>query len=283
MARIHTTEAQGDMNSDFLTTRPYPVSVASVTELDASVDDSASDSLRSLRVLDESLSATASAWSLSRTRRAMDFLAAAIALGISLPLMAVVAIAVRLSSPGPAIFRQERMGRNGHIFTLYKFRSMRTNTTHSSPITVAGDNRITNLGRFLRKYKLDELPQFWNVLCGDMSLVGPRPKLQHHEALHMPFRPGITGAATLAFRFEEEMLKRVPREHLDNYYDRYVKPCKARIDSRYMENATPLADLRILWQTMKLCYSSAETSYHIELPNLIETSDELSGLVLNTF
>lgn len=217
-----------------------------------------------------------SEWTLSRTRRTIDFVMAGIALTLFLPVMAIVAVAVRLSSSGPVLFQQERMGQNGRVFKLYKFRSMRLDTQPSSPITVTGDRRITRVGGLLRKYKLDELPQFWNILRGDMSLVGPRPKLPHHEGLHMPFRPGITGAATLAFRFEEEMLSRIPRQHLDAYYERFVKPSKARIDREYMRTASFRSDLHILWQTAKCCFSSQETKHRVELPAFSETSHDFA-------
>lgn len=215
-----------------------------------------------------------SAWALSRTRRIIDVVAAAGALTVFLPVMGLAALAVRLGPPGPVLFKQERMGRDGLVFTLYKFRSMRTRAAASSPITVTGDNRITRIGAILRKYKLDELPQFWNVLRGDMSLVGPRPKLPHHEALHMSFRPGITGAATLAFRYEEEMLSRVPREHLDAYYERFVKPSKASIDLEYMQSATLKTDFTILWQTARSCFSHTETQYRAQLPEYKDAKHE---------
>jgi lipopolysaccharide/colanic/teichoic acid biosynthesis glycosyltransferase len=218
--------------------------------------------------------AIVSAWALSRSRRVIDFLVAGLALTVFSPLMGLVAIAVRLSSPGPVLFQQERMGRDGAVFTLYKFRSMRLAADQFSPITVSGDNRITPLGKLLRQYKLDELPQFWNVLRGDMSLVGPRPKLPHHEGLYMPFRPGITGAATLAFRFEEELLSQIPRQHLDAYYEKYVKPSKAKIDWEYMRSATFRSDIGILWQTAKSCVSGEETPFRLDLPEFSELVQE---------
>ena len=185
--------------------------------------------------------------------------------------MFTLAVAVQVESDGPAIFMQERMGRNGQVFTLYKFRSMRAASRQGRPITVSGDDRVTRVGAVLRKFKLDELPQFLNVLKGEMSLVGPRPKLPHHEGLRMPFRPGVTGAATLAFRFEEEMLKRIPPDQLDRFYDLVVKPKKAKIDWEYMQTATFRTDLGVIWRTAKACISKDEgtEAFHDEfLPQL---------------
>jgi lipopolysaccharide/colanic/teichoic acid biosynthesis glycosyltransferase len=196
----------------------------------------------------------ASPWVNSRARRVFDLLVAAVALIILCPLMAVCWLLVRLSSPGPVFFRQLRTGRNGFQFAMYKFRSMRSqrfSVQHGH--TVLGDSRITPVGAFLRRYKLDELPQFWNVLKGDMSLVGPRPKLAHHEAFQMPYRPGLTGRATLAFRDEERMLLEVPRTQVDKFYQSVVKPIKAGLDIHYMENATFFSDLRLLWRTFHRC------------------------------
>lgn len=208
-----------------------------------------------------------SKWTLSRARRAFDITLSMLALTLSFPIMCAAAIAVRFSSPGPILFQQQRMGRNGRVFTLYKFRSMRLAPEEFSPITVTGDSRITNIGRILRKYKLDELPQFWNVLRGEMSIVGPRPKLPHHEGLQMPFRPGITGPATLAFRSEEELLSQIPKQYLDAYYERFVKTRKAQIDMEYMQTACLKSDLAILWHTAASCLASYPAKFQAELPD----------------
>lgn len=198
----------------------------------------------------------ASPWAISAMRRVLDFSLAGTALIALSPVMAFAAALVRFGSPGPILFRQRRMGRNGKEFTLYKFRSMREEYGTSTCITVSGDSRITPVGAFLRRYKLDELPQFWNVLRGDMGLVGPRPKLPHHEALHMTYRPGITGAATLAFRNEEELLSQIPETELEIFYESFVKPAKAHLDSEYMRAASPVSDLKILWRTGTSCLFS---------------------------
>ncbi len=190
----------------------------------------------------------------------MDCGVAAAALLLLMPLLAFAAALVWIDSRGPILFRQQRMGRNGKEFTLYKFRSMRIEKDSQTCITVSGDSRITRAGTFLRRHKLDELPQFWNVLRGEMALVGPRPKLPHHEALHMMYRPGITGTATLAFQNEEELLSGIPRNELDAFYERYIKPAKAQLDSEYMETATFQSDLQILWRTFGACVTRSEVS-----------------------
>lgn len=192
-------------------------------------------------------------WINSRRRRAFDWFVAAAALLVLAPFFLLLALLVRGSSPGPVFFRQRRMGRHGTEFTLYKFRSMHATNAFGSPITVVGDSRITWIGAFLRRYKLDELPQFWNVLKGDMSLVGPRPKLPQHEGLFLRVRPGITGAATLAFRQEEQVLAGIPKHQLDSYYQEVVKPSKAWIDLEYINKASFRSDLRLLSDTCTCC------------------------------
>jgi lipopolysaccharide/colanic/teichoic acid biosynthesis glycosyltransferase len=194
--------------------------------------------------------------------------------------MAVCWILVRLSSRGPAFFRQFRAGRNGKEFALYKFRSMRTQSYPVGPgHTVLGDTRITPAGAFLRRYKMDELPQFWNVIKGDMSLVGPRPKLAHHQAFRMPYRPGLTGQATLAFRHEEQMLLEIPLSQVEQFYQSVVKPIKARLDIDYMENATFFTDLRLLWCTFHRCITSSSNAC-TELAALVrQYAPEYTGLL----
>jgi lipopolysaccharide/colanic/teichoic acid biosynthesis glycosyltransferase len=217
---------------------------------------------------------------MSRVRSCLDRVVAAIILLILLPAMLVIMLAVRLSSRGAALFRQRRAGRNREEFILYKFRSMRCEDPEGPAITVSGDCRITPVGAFLRRYKLDELPQFWNVLKGNMSLVGPRPKLPHHEGLDLPYRPGITGVATLAFRDEEKILAAIPREQLDAFYEICIKPRKAQLDQEYMRNATPASDLKQLWRTCSSCLFgpdelAAQESERLSL--LVATWLDLSG------
>jgi lipopolysaccharide/colanic/teichoic acid biosynthesis glycosyltransferase len=201
----------------------------------------------------------------STIKRCIDFVFAAVALLLFWPLLLLAAVLVRHKSPGPVIFRQKRVGRDGVLFTVFKFRTMAIDAQEDGPsLTKRGDPRVTRFGGFLRKYKLDELPQLVNVLRGDMSLVGPRPKLPHLEVMHMPFRPGLTGAATLAFRCEEEMLQDIPDEELEAYYCRTIKPLKAKIDWDYMREATLASDFSLLYETALCCVSSRANSWAVD-------------------
>jgi lipopolysaccharide/colanic/teichoic acid biosynthesis glycosyltransferase len=196
-------------------------------------------------------SPTASAWCLSNSRRVFDFSFALLVLAVLAVPMLAIALCVRLTSRGPAFFAQYRVGRGGRLFRVYKFRSMTWDAGHRGPgLTRSGDCRITAMGRWLRKLKLDELPQFYNVLRGEMSLVGPRPKLPCYTGIvNMPYRPGITGAATLAFRREEGLLNRIHPSLLDDYYSQHIRPLKTRMDVRYMCRATFWSDLRLIGAT----------------------------------
>jgi lipopolysaccharide/colanic/teichoic acid biosynthesis glycosyltransferase len=219
--------------------------------------------MRAGLLTDESFSVNP--WVMSPVRRCMDSAVAALALLILFPAMLLITLLVRASCPGPVFFRQRRAGRHREEFILYKFRSMRVEKFPGPAITVSGDSRITPIGAFLRRYKLDELPQFWNVLKGNMSLVGPRPKLPHHEGLELPYRPGITRIATLVFRNEGKILSEISHDQLDKFYESCVKPRKARLDLEYMRSATFWTDLKLLWSTATSCFfgaddlSSAET------------------------
>lgn len=179
------------------------------------------------------------------------------------PVLLVVAVLIKLKMPGgPVIFTQWRVGRNGRLFTMYKFRSMTVGHSGCS-VSVAGESRITVLGAVLRKYKLDELPELWNVLKGDMSFVGPRPdvpgyadKLQGEERLILRLRPGITGPASLKYANEEEILTRV----FDpvKYNDAVIFPDKVRINLDYYYNHTFWGDIRLIFQTIFRSYELAK-------------------------
>ena len=182
-------------------------------------------------------------WANAFIKRAMDIIGSALILLVFSPLMLFCAVGVRLSSPGPIIFRQERVGRNKKPFTMYKFRSMRVNSEESTAWSQNADSRKTRFGSFIRKYSLDEFPQFWNVLKGDMSLVGPRPELpffvdrfKEEVPLYMvkhQVRPGITGWAQVnGLRGDTSIRERI--EH----------------DLYYIEHWSLGFDIKILWMTV---------------------------------
>jgi lipopolysaccharide/colanic/teichoic acid biosynthesis glycosyltransferase len=191
-----------------------------------------------------------SRWSRSGAKRIFDCACVLPVLPLLVPVLLVIALAVRLTSSGPVLFLQKRVGRNGHIFTILKFRTMIhvADKAHHA-VTTAGNQMFTPIGPLLRRWKLDELPQVFNVLLGDMSLVGPRPKLPEHVSNNLPCRPGITGAATLAFAREEVVLECVPEHHLESYYHAVVLPAKRQLDADYMARATFLSDLKLIVNT----------------------------------
>ncbi|HYG98975.1 MAG TPA: sugar transferase [Terriglobales bacterium] len=192
-----------------------------------------------------------STWPLSRTKRAMDFGIASVLVMLLAPLMVVIAVAIKLTSPGPVFFCRSRVGRYGKPFPMLKFRSM-VNDCDGPRLTCKNDTRVTWIGRILRKFKLDELPQLFNVLQGQMSMVGPRPHLpevfvlnrQQRHFLHL--RPGVTGAASLQFRREEEFLVDMPWAELQKYYITSILPQKIAIELDYARTATLWTDLRLI-------------------------------------
>jgi lipopolysaccharide/colanic/teichoic acid biosynthesis glycosyltransferase len=189
-------------------------------------------------------------------KRTVDFLFATLGLIVLLPAFALVACCIKLTSRGPVLFRQVRLGQGGRQFRMLKFRSMLGDASEMGMgITVSGDTRVSTLGRFLRRYKVDELPQLWNVICGDMSLVGPRPELPVYVATYSPeqrrvlsARPGITDPASLAYRHEEEILA----EHADpeQFYRTHVLPDKLARNLAYLQRITFWSDLRIIFNTV---------------------------------
>lgn len=171
------------------------------------------------------------------------------------PVLIVVAVLIKIKMPGgPAFFTQKRVGRDGRLFTMYKFRSMTVGHGGSS-VSVAGESRITPLGAKLRKYKLDELPELWNVLIGDMSFVGPRPDVPGYaDALTgedrevLKLRPGITGPASLKYRDEEEILAGV--EDPQKYNDEVIFPDKVRMNRYYLHHYSFWMDIRMIFATV---------------------------------
>ena len=192
-----------------------------------------------------------SAWSGSRAKRIFDCVVVIAFAPAILPLLLALAAIVRLSSPGPVLFRQTRIGLGGRLFTIFKFRTMlETPSRANDEIASAAIERITPVGRILRRLKLDELPQLVNVLRGEMSLVGPRPRVAGQQLVTLRCRPGVTGAATLAFAREELLLVRIPQNSLARFYRETVLPAKHRLDDEYMARATMLSDLRVLLLTV---------------------------------
>ena len=188
-----------------------------------------------------------SPWSRSAAKRLFDCACVVVSLPILVPLMLVIGAAVRLTSRGPVLFLQGRVGQNGRTFTILKFRTLvHVDGASHPPITTSDSQRFTPVGPFLRRWKLDELPQLINVLLGHMSLVGPRPKMPEHVICDPPCRPGITGLATIVFAGEERILSCVARERLDDYFYSVVLPTKRQLDAEYMAHATFLSDLRLV-------------------------------------
>ena len=184
-----------------------------------------------------------------------DRMAALLGLLLIWWLLIVVAVLIKVKMPGgPAIFKQTRIGRHGKPFTMYKFRTMTVNHSGSS-VSVAGGRRITPLGAVLRKYKIDELPELWNVLKADMSFVGPRPDVPGYaDALTgddrevLLLRPGITGPASLKYRNEEEILAAVDNPQI--YNDTIIFPDKVRINRYYLHNYSFVSDIKMILCTV---------------------------------
>ena len=192
-------------------------------------------------------------------KRLFDFVAAFVGLLIAFPLMMLIFILVRLDSPGPVIFSQTRLGKNGKHFLVHKIRKFPSNTgTSGSGVTVAGDVRMTRVGRFLERTKLDELPQLWNILKGEMSFVGPRPESLRYADLFtgefekiLDFTPGIFGPNQIAFRNESDMYP--ADEDPDLFYRRVLFPQKARADLAYFNRCNWLRDIQ--WIIKGVCVS----------------------------
>jgi len=171
------------------------------------------------------------------------------------PVLLIVTILIRIKMPdGSPFFCQQRVGKDGKLFTMYKFRSMSVHH-NGSTVSVAGENRITPIGAILRRYKIDELPELWNVLIADMSFVGPRPDvpgyadlLQGDDRIVLTLRPGITGPASLKYRDEEELLSTM--EDPIRYNDEVIYPDKVRINRYYATHYSFIDDLKIIFCTV---------------------------------
>ncbi len=184
-----------------------------------------------------------------------DRICALLGLIVAMPLLLVVALLICIKMPdGPILYTQKRVGKDGKLFTIYKFRTMRVGTDQSS-VSVAGESRITPLGKKLRRYKIDELPELWNVLIGDMSFVGPRPDvpgyadcLQGDDRRILCLRPGITGPASLKYRNEEYLLAQQPNPQ--TYNDQVLFPDKVRLNKYYLEHYSFCKDIQMIFCTI---------------------------------
>ena len=189
-------------------------------------------------------------------KRLIDIVASGLGLVILSPLFLVVAIWIKLDSPGPVFFRQVRVGRYNKDFRILKFRTMRVGSDKGSQITIGGrDPRVTRAGYWLRKFKIDELPQLINVFIGDMSLVGPRPEVRRYVNLYTPeqmhvldVRPGITDAASIKFRNESEFLKQA--EDPEKHYIEVIMPMKLDLYLQYVNCHSFKGDIRLILETL---------------------------------
>lgn len=189
-------------------------------------------------------------------KRGLDIAGASVALIVCSPLLLLVTLLLKMGSPGPAFFRQERVGRGGRPFRIWKFRTMVLGAAENGlEVTTASDARVTDIGRRLRRWKVDELPQFLNVIGGSMSLVGPRPEVQTFVDLYtdeeravLEYRPGITDPASLAYRNEGDILARVdePRQ----YYVDVIMREKLRLNLAYARRATVFSDFGVILDTL---------------------------------
>ncbi|MCC2956195.1 sugar transferase [Massilia sp. IC2-477] len=190
------------------------------------------------------------------SKRAFDLLGATLGLVLLAPLLILIALWIRLDSRGPVLYRQQRVGRGGQLFTIYKFRTMAQRQVDGPELTVGADPRVTRAGRFLRHYKLDELPQLWNVMEGSMSLVGPRPEVPRYvdcypleqRRLVLSVAPGITDWAAIRYKDENAVLARAADP--ERAYVESVLPVKLDYYVRYVRERTFWGDIRILAHTL---------------------------------
>jgi lipopolysaccharide/colanic/teichoic acid biosynthesis glycosyltransferase len=190
-----------------------------------------------------------------RLKRAFDLTGSLVGLALSSPVWVLAALAIKLTSSGSVLHRATRVGRNGTLFTLYKFRSMRSDPHGGSGLTTSGDPRLTRVGVLLRRFKIDELPQLINVLRGEMSLVGPRPEDPRFVSSYtseqrrvLEARPGITSPASVAYRDESQLLPD-GSDQAERVYRSEIMPAKLTLELDYLDNRTFWSDLRVLART----------------------------------
>jgi len=189
-------------------------------------------------------------------KRIFDITLSLFGLIILLPFMLIIAILIKIDSKGPVFFKQIRVTKNGKEFKIFKYRTMRVGSDKYSQITVGKDGRITKIGSFLRKYKLDEIPQLINVLIGDMSLVGPRPEVPKYVALYtdeqkeiLKVRAGITDYASIEFSDENDLL--ASEEEPEKAYIEKIVPKKIELNKKYLSEVSILTDIKIILLTIK--------------------------------
>jgi lipopolysaccharide/colanic/teichoic acid biosynthesis glycosyltransferase len=226
-------------------------------------------------LVEKKVERTLSPWCNSVWKRCYDLIWAILLLVVSSPLMLVVSLAVKLTSQGPVFFRQRRPGKDGREFSILKFRTMVVTPHQAGPVlTRAKDPRVTWMGRHMRRWKLDELPQLFNVLRGEMSFVGPRPQptrlwnepsIREDASIVLSVRPGITSQATLVFRNEEEVLAPLSVEEVEEVYVRTLMPLKLKIEIQYLGSASFLTDMKIILQTIgRVFYRREEADDHLK-------------------
>jgi lipopolysaccharide/colanic/teichoic acid biosynthesis glycosyltransferase len=200
-----------------------------------------------------------------RGKRILDVVSSAAGLLVLSPLFFLIGLLIKATSRGSVLYKQERVGKDGRPFQIIKFRSMSAEGSKMpAGITVSGDRRVTRVGKVLRRYKIDELPQLWNVLVGEMSLVGPRPELPRYVELYsrrqkevLRVRPGITDLASLAYRNEEQILSRC--EEPEKLYREEILPEKLVLNLKYLQNITFKVDLRIIFATIGCSFLFVES------------------------
>jgi len=211
-------------------------------------------------------------------KRLFDFVASAFGLAVTSPLFGLCAVAIQLDSPGPIFFRQRRVGQGGKPFEIIKFRTMvHQPSGNALKITADGDSRITPVGKWLRKLKMDELPQLFNVLKGEMSLVGPRPEVPEYVAFYndeqkrvLDVKAGITGPASLAYIDEEEVLAAATDK--EAFYIHTLMPRKLSLDLRYCERVSLAQDLRMILATLaRLFHATDRSKQSLESPSMTFT------------
>lgn len=189
-------------------------------------------------------------------KRSFDFVFALIGLITISPLLIIISILIKIDSKGAIIFIQNRVGKNNEDFNIYKFRTMHIKSENKGLLTIGnGDSRVTRIGYFLRRYKIDEFPQLFNVLLGNMSFVGPRPELRYYVNFYskedlkiLSVRPGITGLASLEYRNEVELLKKATNP--EEYYINTIIPDKLNYNKTYIKKQSLILDLKLIFKTI---------------------------------